>query len=55
MKTKKEPKEKPSTLVVVDHSLDKFKDAPLFPKKVEKANETLKKVGLPKPLATGPK
>jgi hypothetical protein len=55
MKTKKEPKEKGTTPVVVDHSLDKYKEAPLFAKKVEKANETLKKVGLPKTSGTSPK
>jgi hypothetical protein len=48
MKTKKETKEKTAAPVVVDTSLNKYKEAPLFAKKVEKANETLKKVGLPK-------
>ena len=40
--TKKKP------IVLVDKSLDFFNDKVLFPKKMEKANEMLKKVGLPK-------
>ena len=40
--TKKKP------LVLVDKSLDFFNDKVLFPKKLEKANEMLKKIGLPK-------
>ncbi len=40
--TKKKP------IVLVDKSLDFFNDKVLFPKKLEKANEMLKKVGLPK-------
>ena len=40
--TKKKP------VVLVDKSLDFFNDKVLFPKKLEKANEMLKKVGLPK-------
>jgi hypothetical protein len=40
--TKKKP------VVLVDKSLDFFNDKILFPKKLEKANEMLKKVGLPK-------
>lgn len=40
--TKKKP------IILVDKSLDFFNDKVLFPKKVEKANEMLKKVGLPK-------
>ncbi|MCF8295444.1 MAG: hypothetical protein K9I34_05195 [Bacteroidales bacterium] len=35
-------------IVLVDKSLDFFNDKILFPKKLEKANEMLKKVGLPK-------
>jgi hypothetical protein len=34
-------------IVVVDKSLDFFNDKILFPKKLEKANEMLKKIGLP--------
>jgi len=39
-------REKP--IVLIDKSLDFFNDKVLFPKKVEKANEMLKKIGLPK-------
>lgn len=35
-------------IVVIDQTLEKFVDEPLFADKVAKANETLKKVGLPK-------
>jgi hypothetical protein len=42
MNTKKKP------IVLVDKSLDFFNDKILFPEKLEKANEMLKKVGLPK-------
>ncbi|MBK6979784.1 MAG: hypothetical protein IPH28_24050 [Cytophagaceae bacterium] len=41
--TKKKP------IVLIDKSLDFFNDKILFPKKLEKANEMLKKIGLPKP------
>lgn len=40
--TKKKP------VVLVDKSLDSYNNKVLFPKKLEKANEMLKKVGLPK-------
>lgn len=40
--TKKKP------VVLIDKSLDFFNDKILFPKKLEKANEMLQKVGLPK-------
>jgi hypothetical protein len=39
--TKKKP------VVLVDKSLDFFNDKVLFPKKLEKANEMLKTIGLP--------
>lgn len=42
MNTKKKP------VVLLDKSLDFFNDKVLFPRKLEKANEMLKKVGLPK-------
>jgi hypothetical protein len=35
-------------IILVDKSLDFFNDKVLFPKKLEKANEMLKKNGLPK-------
>ena len=37
-------------IVIIDESLDFFNDKVLFPKKLEKANEMLRKVGLPKEL-----
>ncbi len=40
--TKKKP------VVLIDKTLDFFNDKILFPKKLEKANEMLKKIGLPK-------
>ena len=48
MKTIKELNERKTPIVTIDNSLDKFKKMPLFQDKVEKANETLRKVGLPK-------
>ena len=39
-------KKKP--IVLIDKSLDFFNDKILFPQKVDKANEMLKKIGLPK-------
>lgn len=35
-------------IVVIDKSLEKFKGKILFPEKLAKANEVLKKIGLPK-------
>lgn len=35
-------------IVRIDNSLEKFKDLPIFQDKVDKANEMLKNVGLPK-------
>ncbi|MEA3495413.1 MAG: hypothetical protein U9R42_05190 [Bacteroidota bacterium] len=35
-------------IVKIDNSLKKFKKMPLFEDKIKKANETLKKVGLPR-------
>ena len=35
-------------IIVFDKKLEQFKDKVLFPKKLEKANEILSKVGLPK-------
>ena len=42
LNTKKKP------IILIDKSLDFFNDKVLFPEKVAKANEMLKKVGLPK-------
>ena len=35
-------------IVIIDKSLDMYKDIELFPEKVAKANEMLRTVGLPK-------
>ena len=35
-------------VILIDKSLDFFNDKVLFPEKLEKANEMLRKVGLPK-------
>ena len=35
-------------IVIIDKSLDVYNDKILFPEKLAKANEMLKKVGLPK-------
>ena len=35
-------------IVLIDKSLDFFNDKVLFPEKLEKANEMLMKIGLPK-------
>lgn len=35
-------------IVLIDKSVDSFNNKVLFPKKLEKANDMLKKVGLPK-------
>ena len=35
-------------IIKIDKSLNKYKDKILFQEKVEKANETLKAIGLPK-------
>ncbi len=48
MKTIKELNEKNMPIVRIDNSLEKYKNMPLFQDKVEKANEVLRTVGLPK-------
>ncbi len=35
-------------VVVIDQSLEKYKGKNLFPEKLAKANEVLKRIGLPK-------
>jgi len=35
-------------IIVIDKNLEQFRDKELFPKKMEKAKEILKKSGLPK-------
>ena len=48
MKTVKELNEKKMPIIRIDKSLEKYKDLPLFQNKVDKANEMLRTVGLPK-------
>lgn len=48
MKTIKELNEKKIPIVRIDNSLEKYKAMPLFQEKVDKANEMLRTVGLPK-------
>lgn len=47
MKTIEELNRRRIPIVKIDNSLKKFKAMPLFQDKVDKANETLKKVGVP--------
>jgi len=35
-------------IVTIDKSLEQFKEKVLFPEKLEKANDVLKRIGLPK-------
>jgi hypothetical protein len=35
-------------IVVIDKALEKYKETVLFPKKLAKANDVLKRIGLPK-------
>jgi hypothetical protein len=48
MKITKELKKRKIPIVKIDESLNKYDDLILFPDKLEKANEMLRKVGLPK-------
>ncbi len=48
MKIIKELNEKKIPIVRIDNSLKKYKTMPIFKDKVEKANEVLRTVGLPK-------
>jgi hypothetical protein len=43
-----EIKKRKIPIVKIDKSLNKYDDVVLFPDKLEKANEMLRKVGLPK-------
>jgi hypothetical protein len=42
-------------IIRIDDSLEKYKKMPLFQEKIDRANETLKKVGLPKTGKSKPK
>jgi len=48
MKITTEIKKRKIPIVKIDKSLNKYDDVILFPEKLEKANEMLRKVGLPK-------
>ena len=48
MTTIKELNKKKTPIVRIDKSLNKYNDVVLYPDKVEKANEMLRTVGLPK-------
>lgn len=48
MKKTTELKKRKIPIVKIDNSLNKYDEIILFPDKLEKANEMLKKVGLPK-------
>lgn len=48
MTTIKELNKKKVPIVRIDKSLNKYNDIVLFPEKVEKANEMLRTIGLPK-------
>lgn len=55
MKDLAEIKQRKVPIVRVDESLNQYDDKILFPNKLEKANEMLRKVGLPKQLTTNGK
>jgi len=48
MSTKEEPNKRKTPTVVIDKSLDKYDNVVLFPEKLAKINEILKKTGHPK-------
>jgi len=48
MKVIAEIKERKIPIVRIDDALNKYDDKILFPEKLERANEMLKKIGLPK-------
>ena len=52
MKVITEIKKRKIPIVRVDESLNEYDDKILFPDKLEKANEMLKKIGLPKQWMT---
>ncbi|WP_185113730.1 hypothetical protein [Chryseobacterium sp. Leaf394] len=51
MKIIEELKKRKIPIVAIDKSLDQYDDKILFPKKLAKANEMLRKIGLPKTTA----
>jgi len=52
MKIIKEIKNRKIPIVKIDESLNKYDDIVLFPEKLEKANQKLKGIGLPKKWTT---
>jgi hypothetical protein len=52
MKNSKNKETMKETKVSIDKSLNKYENKVLFPDKLEKANEMLKNVGLPKGIIT---
>jgi hypothetical protein len=46
----KELNKRKTPVVVIDEALDKYDKVVLFPEKLAKANEMLRKVGLPKDI-----
>ncbi len=48
MRTVQELNKKKTPIAVIDNSLEKYKELPLFQDKVDKANGMLRTVGLPK-------
>jgi hypothetical protein len=42
-------KKRKTPIVKIDSSLNQYDEQVLFPEKLEKANQMLKKIGLPKP------
>ncbi len=48
MRTIKELNKRKTPIVIIDESLDKYNEVVLFPDKVDKANEMLRIIGLPK-------
>ena len=48
MKDIKELNEKKVPIIRIDNSLEKYKTMPIFQEKVDKANEMLRTIGLPK-------
>ncbi len=48
MKSIKELNQRKVPIVKINNELEKYKKLPLFKDKLDKANETLKKVGIPK-------
>ncbi len=46
--TVEELKKRKTPIVVIDNSLEKYKGKNLFPEKLAKANDVLKRIGVPK-------